>query len=37
MSYPVIDNPVTGERGIVRRAPATASSRLIADLPSSPT
>ena len=32
MSYAVIENPVTGERGIVRRAPATASSPLIADL-----
>jgi mannose-6-phosphate isomerase-like protein (cupin superfamily) len=32
MSYPVIDNPVTGERGIVRRAPDSASSPLVADL-----
>lgn len=32
MIYAVIENPVTGERGIVRRAPATASSPLIADL-----
>ncbi|HLL66700.1 MAG TPA: cupin domain-containing protein [Micromonosporaceae bacterium] len=32
MSYPVIENPVTGERGIVRRTPADASSPLFADL-----
>lgn len=32
MSYPVIDNPVTGERGIVRRAPDSDSAMLVADL-----
>lgn len=32
MSYPVLENPVTGERGIVRRAPVTGAPALIADL-----
>lgn len=32
MSYPVIENPVTGERGIVRHGPPTSGSRLVADL-----
>lgn len=32
MSYPVLENPVTGERGVLRRAPADATSPLIADL-----
>lgn len=32
MSYPVIENPVTGERGIVRRSPETNSGTLMADL-----
>lgn len=32
MSYPVIENTVTGERGIVRRAPATSNAPLVADL-----
>lgn len=32
MSYPVIENPVTGERGIVRRAPTSPSAPLVADL-----
>jgi mannose-6-phosphate isomerase-like protein (cupin superfamily) len=32
MTYPVIENPVTGERGILRRAPVSDSSPLIADL-----
>lgn len=32
MSYPVIENPVTGERGIVRRAPGSDRSPLVADL-----
>ncbi|WP_380169789.1 cupin domain-containing protein [Jannaschia sp. R86511] len=31
MSYPVVENPVTGERAIVRRAP-TDTSPLVADL-----
>jgi mannose-6-phosphate isomerase-like protein (cupin superfamily) len=30
--YPVIDNPVTGERGIVRCAPNSDSAPLVADL-----
>ena len=36
MSFPVIENPVTGERGIVRRAPDAHSSLLIADLYAQP-
>src|SRR3712207_4928559 len=32
MTHPVIENPVTGERGIVRRAPDSDRSPLIADL-----
>ncbi|WP_088288293.1 cupin domain-containing protein [Kineosporia sp. A_224] len=32
MRYPVIENPVTGERGIVRRAPGPAGPGLVADL-----
>jgi quercetin dioxygenase-like cupin family protein len=32
MSYPLIENPVTGERGIVRLSPATNEGILIADL-----
>lgn len=32
MSYPVIENTVTGERGIVRRAPHAGNARLVADL-----
>ncbi len=32
MSHPVIENPVTGERGILRRAPDSHSSTLVADL-----
>jgi quercetin dioxygenase-like cupin family protein len=32
MSYPVIENPVTGERGIVRQAPGASGPRLVADL-----
>ena len=32
MSYPVVENPVTGERGIVRRAPGEAGASLVADL-----
>jgi mannose-6-phosphate isomerase-like protein (cupin superfamily) len=32
MSYPVIENPVTGERGILRRAPDDDQSTLVADL-----
>lgn len=36
MSYPVIENPVTRERGIVRRTPDDAGSMLIADLYAAP-
>lgn len=32
MSYPVIENPVTGERGFVRRTPRTDHDVLVADL-----
>ena len=32
MTHPVIENPVTGERAIVRRAPASNRSPLVADL-----
>ena len=32
MTYPVIENFVTGERGIVRRAPRTDTDPLVADL-----
>lgn len=32
MSFPVIDNPVTGERGILRQAPHAGDARLVADL-----
>jgi mannose-6-phosphate isomerase-like protein (cupin superfamily) len=32
MSHPVIENPVTGERAIVRRAPGPDRSPLVADL-----
>jgi len=32
VSYPVIENPVTGERGIVRRTPVSDMSPLVADL-----
>lgn len=32
MAYPVIENPVTGERGVVRQAPGPAGHRLVADL-----
>lgn len=32
MRYPVIENPVTGERGIVRRTPHSDSAPLVADL-----
>ena len=32
MSYPVLVNPVTGERGIVRRSPASEHAPLMADL-----
>lgn len=32
MTHPVIENPVTGERAIVRRAPASDRSPLVADL-----
>jgi quercetin dioxygenase-like cupin family protein len=32
MTYPVIENPVTGERGIVRRTPRTDTDPLVADL-----
>jgi len=36
MPYPVIENPVTKERGIVRRVPGDAGSVLIADLYAAP-
>ena len=36
MSYAVIENPVTGERGIVRRTPDSDSAPLIADLYAQP-
>ncbi len=32
MTHPVIENPVTGERGVVRRAPESPGSPLVADL-----
>jgi mannose-6-phosphate isomerase-like protein (cupin superfamily) len=32
VTHPVIENPVTGERAIVRRAPASNRSPLVADL-----
>lgn len=32
MSYPVIENPVTGERGFVRVTPRTDDAPLVADL-----
>ncbi len=32
MSYDVVENPVTGERGIVRRAPTGPGTPLVADL-----
>lgn len=32
MPYPVIENPVTGERGVLRRAPGPADTALVADL-----
>jgi quercetin dioxygenase-like cupin family protein len=32
MSYPVVENPVTGELGIVRQAPGEAGASLVADL-----
>lgn len=32
MRYPVIENPITGERGIVRRTPDSDSAPLVADL-----
>ena len=32
MSYPVIENPVTGERGILRQAPSASEPGLVADL-----
>jgi hypothetical protein len=32
MNYPVIENPVTGERGIVRRTPVADGDPLVADL-----
>jgi mannose-6-phosphate isomerase-like protein (cupin superfamily) len=32
VTHPVIENPVTGERAIVRRAPASDRSPLVADL-----
>ena len=32
MSHPVIENPVTGERGIVRQAPGPSRPGLVADL-----
>ena len=31
MSHPVVEDPVTGERGSVRRAPAYDSAPLVAD------
>lgn len=36
MSYPVIENPVTRERGIVRQAPDETHPKLIADLYAAP-
>jgi mannose-6-phosphate isomerase-like protein (cupin superfamily) len=36
VSYPVVDNPVTGERGIVRRTPDATHPTLIADLYAAP-
>jgi quercetin dioxygenase-like cupin family protein len=36
MSYPVISNPVTRERGIVRRTPSEEHPALIADLYAAP-
>lgn len=36
MHYPVIENPVTKERGIVRRTPGDAHTELIADLYAAP-
>ena len=36
MSYPVIENPVTKERGIVRRAPDSDGAPLVADLYAAP-
>jgi mannose-6-phosphate isomerase-like protein (cupin superfamily) len=36
MSYPVIANPVTGERGIVRRVPDSDRAPLVADLYAQP-
>ncbi|HST85185.1 MAG TPA: cupin domain-containing protein [Kineosporiaceae bacterium] len=32
MSYPVVENPVTGERGIIQHSPADNHSALVADL-----
>jgi mannose-6-phosphate isomerase-like protein (cupin superfamily) len=36
VNFPVTENPVTGERGVVRRAPASASAPLVADLSARP-
>jgi mannose-6-phosphate isomerase-like protein (cupin superfamily) len=36
MSYPVIENPVTRERGLVRRTPDETNPMLIADLYAAP-
>lgn len=36
MKYPVIYNPVTKERGVVRHAPDAATDRLVADLYAAP-
>lgn len=36
MSYPVITNPVTGERGIVRLSPESDTAPLVADLYAQP-
>ena len=36
MTYPVITNPVTGERGIVRRTPDSSRAPLVADLYAQP-
>jgi quercetin dioxygenase-like cupin family protein len=36
MSYPVIENPVTGERGIIRRFPADDQDTLVAALYAAP-
>lgn len=36
MSYPVIENPVTGERGFVRRTPDSDHAPLVADLYAQP-